>query len=119
MISRLLQRTFKPLPIQHFSRQFSSQVATKTTTIDDATFRKSKYMIGDSLHGFLCTNVKFIPEFNMTAYVLKHQKTGLEYLHVDRPDSNNVFSINFRTTPMNSTGLPHILEHNVLCVSFF
>ncbi|XP_063700443.1 presequence protease, mitochondrial [Culicoides brevitarsis] len=116
MITRLLQKTIKTRPIQHFSRQFSSQTATKSA-VDDATFRKSKYLVGDSMHGFVCTNVKFIKEFNMTAYVLKHEKTGLEYLHVDRPDSNNVFSINFRTTPMNSTGLPHILEHNVLCGS--
>lgn len=117
MITRLLQRSLRPLPIQHLSRSFSSQTATKTA-IDDATFRKSKYLVGDSVHGFVCTNAKFIPEFNMTAYVLKHQKTGLEYLHVDRPDNNNVFSVNFRTTPMNSTGLPHILEHTVLCVSW-
>lgn len=116
MISRLLLRTIKPLQIKHLTRQFSTQPIAKSAN-DDATFKKSKYLVGDSLHGFVCTNVKFIPEFNLTAYVLKHQKTGLEYLHVNRPDNNNLFSINFRTTPMNSTGLPHILEHNVLCVS--
>ena len=32
-------------------------------------------------------------------------------------DENKVFSIAFRTTPKNSTGVPHILEHSVLCGS--
>lgn len=96
MISRVLQHTGKQLQIKHLARQFSSATVGKRN--DDATFKKSKLLsTGDSMHGFVCTNVKFIEEFNMTAYVLKHQKTGLEYLHVDRPDSNNVFSINFRT----------------------
>lgn len=27
------------------------------------------------------------------------------------------FSVQFRTTPMDSTGVPHILEHTVLCGS--
>lgn len=31
--------------------------------------------------------------------------------------SNNVFTAGFRTTPSDSTGAPHILEHTVLCGS--
>ena len=30
-------------------------------------------------------------------------------------DNNKVFAIGFKTPPANSTGLPHILEHSVLC----
>ena len=30
---------------------------------------------------------------------------------------NHFYSINFRTTPMNSTGVAHILEHTTLCGS--
>ncbi|TMS09413.1 Presequence protease, mitochondrial [Larimichthys crocea] len=44
-------------------------------------------------------------------------KTGARYLHAARDDSNNLFSVQFRTTPMDSTGVPHILEHTVLCGS--
>ncbi|EAT35563.1 AAEL012278-PA [Aedes aegypti] len=76
-----------------------------------------RYRPGDRYNGFVCTRTQFIPDFNMTAYMFSHEKTGLEYLHIDRKDSNNVFSINFRTTPFDSTGLPHILEHSVLCGS--
>lgn len=72
---------------------------------------------GKSLHGFLCTDIEYIQEYNMTAYFLTHERTKTEYLHLDRDDSNNVFSVGFRTTPLDSTGVPHILEHTVLCGS--
>ena len=32
-------------------------------------------------------------------------------------DDNKVFYIGFRTTPDNSTGVAHIMEHSVLCGS--
>lgn len=53
----------------------------------------------------------------MTAYLLNHEKLNTKLLHVDRNDSNNVFSVNFRTPIYDSTGLPHILEHLALCGS--
>lgn len=76
-----------------------------------------KFTAGSMYEGFLCIDVQPIHEFNMIAYIFKHEKLGSKYLHLDRDDSNNVFSINFRTTPPNSTGVFHILEHNVLCGS--
>ncbi|XP_053621349.1 presequence protease, mitochondrial [Plodia interpunctella] len=72
---------------------------------------------GKVLHGFLCSDVEFIKEYNMTAYFLTHEKTKTEYLHLERDDPNNVFSVGFRTTPLDSMGTPHILEHTVLCGS--
>lgn len=114
MITRLLGRA----PVSPIRGQIRRAASTLSgIKVDDATLGKSKYVPGDRVHGFVCTTTKFVPEFNMTAFVFRHEKTGLEYLHVDRNDNNNVFSINFRTTPFNSTGLAHILEHNVLCVS--
>lgn len=45
-------------------------------------------------------------------------KTGAEVISVVAPqDDNKVFGISFRTPPDDSTGLPHILEHSVLCGS--
>lgn len=76
-----------------------------------------QYLAGTKYHGFLCKRIQFIPDFNMTAICFEHEKTGLQYVHIDRNDNNNVFSVNFRTTPFDSTGLPHILEHSVLCGS--
>uniref|UniRef100_A0A5F8HD28 Presequence protease, mitochondrial n=1 Tax=Monodelphis domestica TaxID=13616 RepID=A0A5F8HD28_MONDO len=58
-----------------------------------------------------------LPELFLTAVKLNHDSTGAQYLHVAREDKNNLFSVQFRTTPMDSTGVPHILEHTVLCGS--
>lgn len=72
---------------------------------------------GQQLHGFTLQQVKHVPELHLTAYKLEHDKTGAEYLHVDRDDKNNVFAVNFKTNPIDRTGLPHILEHVTLCGS--
>lgn len=72
---------------------------------------------GKELEGFMVQEVGEIPEFRLTAYRLLHQATRAQYLHIQRDDKNNAFSVGFRTTPNNSTGLPHILEHTTLCGS--
>ncbi|KDO42491.1 hypothetical protein CISIN_1g0037001mg, partial [Citrus sinensis] len=38
-------------------------------------------------------------------------------MSVSNDDENKVFGIVFRTPPKDSTGIPHILEHSVLCGS--
>jgi len=58
-----------------------------------------------------------IAEFDIDAVLLEHMTTKAKYLHMACADSNNAFSINFRTTPMDSTGVAHILEHTTLCGS--
>jgi hypothetical protein len=73
--------------------------------------------IGEQLHGFTLKRVKQVPELELTALHLQHDKTGAEYLHVARDDSNNVFSIGFKTNPPDDSGVPHILEHTTLCGS--
>ena len=72
---------------------------------------------GEKLHGFVFRQSQRVPELQLTAYLLEHEKTGAEYLHVGRKDENNVFSIGFKTNPPDSTGVPHILEHTTLCGS--
>ncbi|KUJ95522.1 MAG: Peptidase M16C associated domain protein [Desulfonauticus sp. 38_4375] len=46
-----------------------------------------------------------------------HQKTKARVLSIQIDDPNKVFGISFKTPPNNNTGLPHILEHSVLCGS--
>ncbi|KAI1332123.1 Metalloenzyme, LuxS/M16 peptidase-like protein [Xylariaceae sp. FL0255] len=72
---------------------------------------------GETLHGFTLLRTKHVPELELTALHLKHDKTGADYLHIAREDSNNVFSIGFKTNPPDDTGVPHILEHTTLCGS--
>ncbi|MBK7452687.1 MAG: insulinase family protein [Anaerolineales bacterium] len=57
---------------------------------------------------------KYIPELNSTAKLYTHKRTGARLLSIINDDENKVFSINFRTTPKDSTGVAHILEHSVL-----
>ncbi|KAJ8299013.1 hypothetical protein KUTeg_023073 [Tegillarca granosa] len=71
----------------------------------------------DKLHGYTVNKVVEIPEFSLTTVALKHDKTGAQHLHLARNDDNNTFSVLFRTTPMDNTGVPHILEHTTLCGS--
>ena len=68
------------------------------------------------------TAYKLIREENLTdihskGYILSHRKTGARVMLIENDDENKVFSIAFRTTPRDSTGVPHILEHSVLCGS--
>ncbi|NOH02380.1 MAG: peptidase M16 [Chloroflexi bacterium] len=55
-----------------------------------------------------------IPEINSLVRLYEHKRTGARLLSVINDDENKVFSINFRTTPKDSTGVAHILEHSVL-----
>ena len=67
--------------------------------------------------GFRLDRIEHIDEINGTAYEMKHEKSGARLIYIDSPDSNKVFNIAFRTTPHNSTGVAHIMEHSVLCGS--
>ena len=49
--------------------------------------------------------------------LLKHKKSGARVLLMENDDENKVFTIGFRTPPSDSTGVPHIMEHSVLCGS--
>ncbi len=49
--------------------------------------------------------------------LLRHKKSGARVVLMENDDPNKVFMIAFRTPPEDSTGLPHILEHSVLCGS--
>ena len=69
------------------------------------------------MHGFELLRELEIPELQTLAKVYRHEKTGARLLSMVNDDENKVFGISFRTPPEDSTGLPHILEHSVLCGS--
>lgn len=48
---------------------------------------------------------------------LRHKKTGARLALISNDDDNKVFCIGFKTPPEESTGVPHIVEHTVLCGS--
>lgn len=112
-----ITRTIKSKsPISKFLR-CSSQLASAKAVSENNISPISNFKVGENVHGFKVNDIQPVPEFNITAIRLTHELTKAQYLHLYRNDSNNVFSIQFRTTPMNDTGAPHILEHTVLCGS--
>ena len=98
----------------------SATSAETVNTNSNATISNSsaiQFKVGDQLHNYVVESVENVPELCLTAYKLRHLKTGAEHLHIARDDSNNMFAVSFRTTPENSTGVAHILEHLALCGS--
>ncbi|GMM48162.1 Cym1 protein [Pichia kluyveri] len=97
-------------------RIFNRCSVRKLSTAVESKYLK-KYPIGSEISGYKIERLEQVPEFNLVAVGLEHQKTGSKHLHIDRQDNNNVFSIIFKTNTPNNTGLPHILEHTTLCGS--
>ena len=58
-----------------------------------------------------------IESLNVTVEEYQHIKTGAMHYHIDADNNENVFLVAFRTVPMDSTGVAHILEHTALCGS--
>ena len=58
-----------------------------------------------------------LEDISSKGYLFKHKKSGARIAMVSNDDENKVFCIGFRTPPADSTGVPHILEHSVLCGS--
>jgi len=67
--------------------------------------------------GFELLRDQDIAELKIGARLYRHVKTGAEVLSISSDDENKVFGITFRTPPTDSTGVPHIMEHSVLCGS--
>ncbi len=77
---------------------------------------KSSKELGELMDYELITEEE-LKDINSLGLLLKHKKTGARVAVVSNDDNNKVFSIGFRTPPINSTGVPHIIEHSVLCGS--
>lgn len=58
-----------------------------------------------------------VPDLNSGGALLVHKKSGAKIVLLKNEDPNKVFYIGFRTTPTDSTGVAHIMEHTVLCGS--
>lgn len=59
-----------------------------------------------------------LSDIKSKGYLLKHKKSGARVLLMENDDENKVFYdwISY-TTASDSTGVPHIMEHSVLCGS--
>lgn len=66
---------------------------------------------------FKIVKAELVAEYDMNFTLYKHIRTGAEVLSVESDETNKVFGIAFRTPASDSTGVPHIMEHSVLCGS--
>ena len=60
---------------------------------------------------------ELIPSLNIVIEEYAHRETGAMHYHLQSDNPENVFLVAFRTVPMDSTGVAHILEHTALCGS--
>ncbi len=54
---------------------------------------------------------------NCDAYLLRHRKSGSTLCLFPNNDDNKLFCAAFGTPPEDDSGIPHIIEHSVLCGS--
>ncbi|MGH4139087.1 insulinase family protein [Clostridium sp.] len=76
-----------------------------------------EFKINEMYYGFKLVEQSTINEIQSVARIFEHIKSGARLIHLENNDDNKLFSIGFRTTPTDSTGVAHILEHSVLCGS--
>lgn len=76
-----------------------------------------KFKIGDIYSGFKLEDEVNIDGIKSVGKVFTHVKSGAKLVNIENDDDNKVFSISFKTLPQNNKGIPHILEHSVLCGS--
>jgi presequence protease len=103
------------------SRLVDTTITRKSTVAANAETAKKTL---DLLKGFDTTHPAYevlekdiVTEYGAYCALYRHKKSGAELLSVSVDDDNKVFGITLRTPPEDSTGVPHILEHSVLCGS--
>ncbi|EEF43713.1 zinc metalloprotease, putative [Ricinus communis] len=101
---------------KHFSSLSPAAVATHPAPSSPDVAGGVPSEVAEKL-GFQKVSEEFIEECKSKAELFRHKKTGAEIMSVSNDDENKVFGIVFRTPPKDSTGIPHILEHSVLCGS--
>lgn len=58
-----------------------------------------------------------LSDLHSDGFLLRHKKSGAKVAILSNDDDNKVFYAAFRTPVSDSTGVPHIIEHTVLCGS--
>ncbi len=71
----------------------------------------------ESLGAYDIVERRVIDELHSEGVILEHKKSGARIFLLSNDDDNKVFYIGFRTPPSSDTGVPHIMEHSVLCGS--
>ncbi len=70
--------------------------------------------LGDTVNGFTLKEIRDFDLIDGVVYRFEHEKTGAEVFYIANDDPNRVFTLTFRTWPVDNTGLPHVFEHATL-----
>ncbi|MDA3855625.1 MAG: insulinase family protein [Candidatus Woesearchaeota archaeon] len=73
--------------------------------------------INEIYEGFKLVEIEELKEVESDVYIFEHEKTRAKLMFMKNDSVDKTFSISFKTPPYDNTGLPHILEHSVLCGS--
>ncbi len=79
--------------------------------------RNSDFRQGEQVGNYAVKRVVPLEQIRSFFYDLEHINTGARHIHISNEDAENTFSVAFKTVPVDSTGVAHILEHTVLCGS--
>ena len=79
--------------------------------------RNSDFRQGEQVGNYKVKRVVPIERIRSYFYDLEHLATGARHIHISNEDTENTFSVAFKTVPVDSSGVAHILEHTVLCGS--
>jgi len=113
---------FAAAPARNADRKFSVVAqASKPKAVVCPAALATTYTKADpeavAKYGFEEVRTDYVTEYGSHATLYKHKKTGAELMSLCNDDENKTFGVVLRTPPTNSTGIPHILEHSVLCGS--
>ena len=77
-----------------------------------------EYKLKQKINGFTINSINILNEINSIAYQIEHDKTKAKLIYLNnKKEKENLFSVAIRTPPIGNFGIPHILEHCILCGS--
>jgi len=68
--------------------------------------------LATSIAGFKLKRHEYIEEIGSDVHLFEHQALGCPLIAIKNGDPNKTFAAAFNTTPTDSTGVAHILEHS-------
>jgi presequence protease len=95
----------------------ASSIVSDTTAASASITERLKKSLTVEHTAYEVVTRDVVSEYGAYCTLFRHKKSGAELLSVSVDDDNKVFGITLRTPPEDSTGVPHILEHSVLCGS--
>ena len=117
--SRLVRNVGPKTKVEKFSTNITKISSQQQTNVKQSKVLSKQYPADWSRYGWKIKSVTSCPELNLSSVVhLNHSYCNAQWLHMENTsDETNAFSVHFKTVPMDSTGVAHILEHVTLCGS--